>query len=167
MIASLRPPFQGVSQFDRVAPNCCAPSAIPAASRRPRCRTINRAEAADAYPRRWLALSILLLASFMNLIDVTIVNVALPGCRTISARPARYRMGDRRLCAGLRARPAAVRPAGRYRRPQAHVPDRRRLFTLVSALCGLAPSIEMLIGARVLQGLAGAMMTPQVLAIAR
>jgi MFS family permease len=39
------------------------------------------------------------------------------------------------------------------------------LFTLFSALCGLAPSIDMLIGARVLQGLAGAMMMPQVLAI--
>ena len=33
---------------------------------------------AEAHPRRWLAMSILLLAGFMNLIDVTIVNVALP-----------------------------------------------------------------------------------------
>ena len=33
---------------------------------------------ADADPRRWVALAVLLLASFMNLIDVTIVNVALP-----------------------------------------------------------------------------------------
>lgn len=40
-------------------------------------------------------------------------------------------------------------------------------FTLASAFCGLAPSIEWLIFARVLQGLAGAMMTPQVLAIAQ
>src|ERR1051325_10842642 len=40
------------------------------------------------------------------------------------------------------------------------------LFTAPSAMCGLAPSIEWLIVARVLQGLAGAIMTPQVLAIA-
>jgi EmrB/QacA subfamily drug resistance transporter len=40
-------------------------------------------------------------------------------------------------------------------------------FTVASAFCGLAPSIEWLIFARVLQGLAGAMMTPQVLAIAQ
>ena len=33
---------------------------------------------ADADPRRWLALAVLLIASFMNLIDVTIVNVAIP-----------------------------------------------------------------------------------------
>ena len=41
------------------------------------------------------------------------------------------------------------------------------LFTLFSAFCGLAPSMDMLIAARVLQGLAGAMMMPQVLAIAQ
>lgn len=33
---------------------------------------------ADADPRRWVAMTVLLIASFMNLIDVTIVNVALP-----------------------------------------------------------------------------------------
>ena len=38
-------------------------------------------------------------------------------------------------------------------------------FTIGSALCGLAPRIETLIAARVLQGVAGAMMTPQTLAI--
>ena len=33
---------------------------------------------AEADPRRWVALAVLLIASFMNLIDVTIVNVAIP-----------------------------------------------------------------------------------------
>ena len=37
---------------------------------------------ADADPRRWIALFVLLIANFMNLIDVTIVNVALPSMRT-------------------------------------------------------------------------------------
>src|SRR2546430_8850990 len=31
-----------------------------------------------ADPRRWLTLSILLLAAFMNLLDVSIVNIAIP-----------------------------------------------------------------------------------------
>ena len=29
-------------------------------------------------PRRWLTLAILLLAAFMNLLDVSIVNIAIP-----------------------------------------------------------------------------------------
>ena len=36
------------------------------------------ASKAEADPRRWVALAVLLIASFMNLIDVTIVNVAIP-----------------------------------------------------------------------------------------
>ena len=36
----------------------------------------DRGEAAD--PRRWLTLTILLLAAFMNLLDVSIVNIAIP-----------------------------------------------------------------------------------------
>ena len=31
-----------------------------------------------AFERRWIAMIVLLMASFMNMIDVTIVNVALP-----------------------------------------------------------------------------------------
>ncbi len=40
-------------------------------------------------------------------------------------------------------------------------------FTLASALCGMAANIEMLIAARIIQGVGGAVMTPQVLAIAQ
>src|SRR5690606_6794025 len=38
-------------------------------------------------------------------------------------------------------------------------------FTVASLLCGLAPSTEMLIAARTLQGVAGAMLVPSSLAI--
>ena len=123
---------------------------------------------ADADPRRWVALAVLLLASFMNLIDVTIVNVALPSLqKNLSADPSQIEWV---IAAYVLAFALGLLPFGRL----GDIVGRTRmfligvgLFTLASAFCGLAPSIEWLIAARVLQGLAGAVMTPQVLAIAQ
>lgn len=123
---------------------------------------------AEADPRRWVALFVLLLASFMNLIDVTIVNVALPSLQSnLGADPSEIEWV---IAAYVLAFALGLLPFGRL----GDVVGRTRmflvgvgLFTAASALCGLAPSIEWLIGARVLQGLAGAIMTPQVLAIAQ
>ncbi|MGN6489445.1 MAG: MFS transporter [Devosia sp.] len=123
---------------------------------------------ADADPRRWVALFVLLLASFMNLIDVTIVNVALPSLQTDLGADASHI--EWVIAAYVLAFALGLLPFGRL----GDVVGRTRmfligvsLFTLASAFCGLAPSIEWLIAARVLQGLAGSMMTPQVLAIAQ
>lgn len=121
---------------------------------------------AEADPRRWVALFVLLTASFMNLIDVTIVNVALPSLqRTLGAEPHEIEWV---IAAYVLAFALGLLPFGRL----GDVVGRTRMFligvscfTLASAFCGLAPSIEWLIVARVLQGLAGGMMTPQVLAI--
>ncbi len=123
---------------------------------------------AEADPRRWVALFVLLLASFMNLIDVTIVNVALPSLmRDFNAGPNEIEWV---VAAFVLAFALGLLPFGRL----GDIVGRTRmfligvaLFTLASALCGLAPSIDWLIGARALQGLAGAIMTPQVLAIAQ
>lgn len=121
-------------------------------------------DAAD--PRRWVALFLLLLASFMNLIDVTIVNVALPSMQeNLGANSSQIEWV---VAAYVLTFALALLPFGRL----GDIVGRRRMFligvtgfTLASALCGLAPSIETLIGARVLQGFAGAMMTPQVISI--
>jgi EmrB/QacA subfamily drug resistance transporter len=123
---------------------------------------------AEADPRRWIALFVLLLASFMNLIDVTIVNVALPSLQAnMHADPSELEWV---VAAFVLAFALGLLPFGRL----GDVVGRTRmfligvaLFTLASAFCGLAPSIEWLIAARILQGLAGAIMTPQVLAIAQ
>src|SRR6185503_8032151 len=117
---------------------------------------------AEADPRRWLALVVLLIASFMNLIDVTIVNVAIPSMqKNLGADASQIEWV---VAAYVLAFALGLLPFGRL----GDVIGRKRmfligisLFTLFSALCGLAPSIDMLIGARVLQGLAGAMMMPQ------
>jgi len=122
---------------------------------------------AEADPRRWLALAILLLASFMNLIDVTIVNVAIPSMqKNLGADASQIEWV---IAAYVLAFALGLLPFGRL----GDIVGRTKMFligvsafTAASAFCGLAPSIEWLIAARVLQGLAGAMMTPQVLAIA-
>lgn len=118
-------------------------------------------------PRRWVALGVLLIANFMNLIDVTIVNVALPSMRTgLGASDTQIEWV---VAAYILAFALGLLPFGRL----GDILGRTTLFlwgvggfTVASALCGLAPNIEFLIAARILQGLAGAMMTPQVLAIA-
>ena len=123
---------------------------------------------AEADPRRWVALVVLLLASFMNLIDVTIVNVALPSLQeNLGADSSEVQWV---IAAYVLAFALGLLPFGRL----GDIVGRTRMFligvaafTLASAFCGFAPSIEWLIAARVLQGLAGAIMTPQVLAIAQ
>lgn len=118
-------------------------------------------------PRRWPALFVLLIANFMNLMDITIVNVALPSMREgLGASDSQIEWV---VAAYILAFALGLLPFGRL----GDILGRTRLFlwgvsgfTVASALCGLAPNIETLIAARVIQGLAGAMMTPQVLAIA-
>jgi EmrB/QacA subfamily drug resistance transporter len=129
----------------------------------------NPAAAPADYPaNRKAAMAVLLMASFMNLIDVTVVNVALPGMeRTMQASSSQLQWV---VAAYTLAFSLALLPFGRL----GDTFGRRRMFllgvgafTAASLLCGLAPSIEWLIAARVLQGIGGAMMTPQTLAIAQ
>lgn len=118
-------------------------------------------------PRRWVALVVLLIANFMNLIDVTIVNVALPSMQMgLGATDTQIEWV---VAIYILAFALGLLPLGRL----GDILGRTKLFlwgvagfTAASALCGLAPNIEFLIFARAVQGLAGAMMTPQVLAIA-
>lgn len=126
------------------------------------------ASAAEAYPRRWLALGILLLAAFMNLVDLSIVNVALPAMqRNMGATSAQIEWV---AAAYVLAFALGLLPFGRL----GDRIGRKRMFllgmagfTLFSVLCGMAPTMNALIVARLLQGFAGAMMIPQVLALAQ
>jgi EmrB/QacA subfamily drug resistance transporter len=116
--------------------------------------------------RPGLVLPVVLAGTFMAILDVAIVNVAIPSIRrdlhasfggvelVISAYTLTYacllvtggRLGDlfgrrRMFIAGL------------------------LLFSAASAGCGAAPSIAVLVAARAVQGVGGALMYPQVLAI--
>jgi EmrB/QacA subfamily drug resistance transporter len=121
-------------------------------------------EGAD--PRRWLTLSILLLAAFMNLLDVSIVNIAIPSIqRDLHASYADVQWA---LAGYTLAYALVLITGGRL----GDTFGRKRLFligvtgfTVMSALCGAATSPGMLIACRVAQGAMGAIMVPQVLAV--
>lgn len=116
-------------------------------------------------PRRGLAIGILLFATFMDLLDVTIVQVALPAIgRDLQAPGAALEW----VVSGyLLAFAVALVTGGRL----GDIFGRKRIFlvgiigfTLTSALCAGAWSLAILISARALQGLFAAIMVPQLLA---
>ncbi len=120
----------------------------------------------DADPRRWLTLVILLLAAFMNLLDVSIVNIAIPSIqRDLHASYADVQWA---LAGYTLAYALVLITGGRL----GDAFGRKRLFligvigfTIMSALCGAAQSAEMLIACRVVQGAMGGIMVPQVLSV--
>ncbi|QDY77252.1 MFS transporter [Streptomyces qinzhouensis] len=120
----------------------------------------------EADRRRWIALAVIMTAAFMDLVDVTIVNIAIPSIeRTIDASFGAIQW----ITAGYAlAFAAGLITGGRL----GDIYGRKRLFligisgfTVASALCGLAPNPEMLIAARLFQGAMAALMVPQVLSI--
>src|SRR5215470_5541286 len=117
-------------------------------------------------PRRWWALALLCGAFFMVILDAAIVTVALPSIESdlgFSAQGLQWVVSAYALTfAGL------LLLGGRA----ADLLGRRRvfmvgvvLFTFASLLCGLAWSDKALIGARALQGIGAAIMTPTALSI--
>ena len=117
-------------------------------------------------PRRWRALSVCLVAGFMTLLDVTIVTVALPSIQAslgTGTAVLQWVVSGYALTFGL-----ALVPAGRV----GDAWGRRRvflaglvLFTVSSAACGLAPTATVLVVARLVQGVGGGVLTPQVSAL--
>jgi EmrB/QacA subfamily drug resistance transporter len=113
---------------------------------------------------RGLAMGVLIFASFMDLLDATIVNVALPSIRAdlgASGAQLEWVVGGYLL-----AFAALMITGGRL----GDLLGRRRLFvtgvigfTVGSALACAAPTIGVLLVARVVQGGFAAMMVPQVL----
>src|SRR3954453_17236906 len=112
--------------------------------------------------RRWQVLLVTSAAMFMAFLDVTIVNVAFPSIR--QEFPETSLAGLSWVLNAYNIVFAALLvPAGRL----ADLVGRRRvffiggaLFMAASALCGLAPSAEVLIGARALQAAGAALLVP-------
>jgi len=121
---------------------------------------------APLYPKRWVALFVLLVATFMDLLDATIVNVALP--RIQQTLDAEYSSIQWVTAGYALAFALLLITGGRL----GDIYGRRRMFlfgvagfTVASLLCGIAAEPWHLVAARVLQGATAAVMIPQVLAI--
>ena len=121
------------------------------------------ADAAEHHAARWRALAVCLVAMGMCLLDVSIVNVALPSIRTgLTADDSdiQWVVAGYSLAFGV-----ALVPSGRLgdaRSRRAVFMAGVAIFTLASAACGASPTALWLSVARVLQGFGGGMITPQV-----
>jgi EmrB/QacA subfamily drug resistance transporter len=116
--------------------------------------------------RRWIALAVLCLGQLMMVLDSTIVNVALPSIQ----HDLGFSQGNLTwvLDGYLITFGGFLLLAGRL----GDLIGRKRvflsglvLFTVASVLCGIADSQGLLIGARLLQGVGGAVASSVILAI--
>jgi EmrB/QacA subfamily drug resistance transporter len=118
------------------------------------------------HARRWLILAVLGIAQLMVVLDATIVNIALP-----SAQKALHFSDDARqwiVTAYALAFGSLLLLGGRI----GDLFGRRRTFVVglfgfagASAVGGLAQSFDVLVGARALQGLFGALLAPAALSL--
>jgi EmrB/QacA subfamily drug resistance transporter len=121
---------------------------------------------ADEYPRRWLMLPVVLIAMFMAGFDIWAVNVAAPSLQHdlhVSDAALQLIVGGYAFMYA-----SGMVTGGRL----GDLLGYRRMFmtgvitfAAASLLCGFARSPGELVGFRLLQGLTGAVMVPQVLAL--
>ncbi len=117
-------------------------------------------------PRRWRALVLLCLAAFMTILDVTVVNVALPSIGadlSLDRAALTWVVTAYTLCFG-----GLMLLGGRL----ADLLGRRRtflaglvVFTAASLGAGLAGEASVLLAARALQGVGAALLSPSALSI--
>jgi EmrB/QacA subfamily drug resistance transporter len=154
----IRPAVPAPAAPEAAPPNAPAPNA-------PAPKTSARTEGQTTRAQN-LTLLVLLAGVFMTTLDIFIVNVAIPATqRDLHASPAAIQW----IVAGYGLTVAAgVITAGRL----GDMFGRRRmyalgmaLFTAASAACGMAPTADILIASRVVQGIGAALLSPQTLAI--
>jgi EmrB/QacA subfamily drug resistance transporter len=119
-----------------------------------------------SHPHRWRILAVVATAFFMTILDVSIVNVALPSIAKdldFSQENLQWVITAYAITFG-----GFLLLGGRA----ADLLGRRRvfivgvaLFTIASLVCGLAQSEGMLIASRAVQGLGGAIISPAALSI--
>ncbi|MEJ2871711.1 MFS transporter [Actinomycetospora sp. OC33-EN08] len=115
---------------------------------------------------RWRALIVCLVAGFMTLLDVSIVNVALPSMqRGLGASSAElsWVVSGYALTFGLVLVSSGRLGDDRGRKKMFLIS--LALFTITSAVAGFSVDPTMLVIARLLQGAAGGMLNPQIIGV--
>lgn len=113
-------------------------------------------------PRRWRALVVTLAGGFMILLDVSIVTVAIPSIQEglgTSESGVQWVVSGYPLTFGL-ALVAGGRLGDAFGRRTMYL-IALTAFIVTSVLAGLAPTLELLVVARLLQGLVAGLVTPQ------
>jgi DHA2 family multidrug resistance protein len=111
--------------------------------------------------RKWTITGAVMLVTVMQVLDVTVTNVALPhiqGALSAAVDEVSWVLTSY-LAANAIILPATGWLAGALGRKRLFLAC-TVLFTLASMLCGLAPNIETLLVARMLQGLGGGPLMP-------
>jgi len=115
---------------------------------------------------QWLMLAVLLLGQFMCIIDVLVVNVAMPSiAASLHASGASLQLvvGGYTIAYAMLLITGA-RLGDRYGRRRAYLAG-VLIFTTASLACALAPDSQALIGFRLIQGAGAAVLVPQVFSI--
>src|SRR3954452_2719348 len=147
-------------------------AAGPSTGRRNQCsplelRHATHADRVSCMKQRWKVLLVTSVAVFMGFLDVTIVNIAFPDIE--ASFPGTSLAGLSWILNAYNIVFAALLvPAGRL----SDRLGRRRMFFVgvwtflaASTVCGLAPSVEMLVAARVVQAAGAAILVPTSLAL--
>ncbi|MDQ6896930.1 MAG: MFS transporter [Actinomycetota bacterium] len=119
-------------------------------------------DATTPHPHRWRILSVTLLVGFMALLDVSIVNVAIPSMqKALDTSPGtiQWVVSGYALTFGLTL-VAGGRLGDAYGRRQMMLLGLVG-FVVSSAAVGLAPNITLVIVARLVQGATAGLLTPQ------
>jgi EmrB/QacA subfamily drug resistance transporter len=112
----------------------------------------------DPYP--WIAMGVVLLGTFMVILDTTIVNVALPqiGIALDSQSGIEWVVTAYLLAVGI-AQPPTGWLADRFGRKRLFIVS-LGLFALGSLFAALSPTLPVLVASRVVQGLGGGALAP-------
>lgn len=119
---------------------------------------LDRAEMPPWYP--WVAMGVFLIGSYMVILDITIVNVALPQIAIDLGREEgiEWVVTAYLIAIGI-AQPATAWAADRFGRKRIFTAS-LFLFGLGSLLSALSPDLNYLIAFRILQGAGGGAMMP-------